>query len=86
MKIHIEARDDNHSDVFELANIFRLNYDCIEATINNANIENLDTEEKTTVLTVEPRFDEDDGRYDVQRKVEKIADTIKLAFKLGVIK
>ncbi len=86
MKIHIEARDDKHSDVFELANIFRLNYDCIETTINNADIENLDTEEKTTVLTVEPRFDEDDGRYDVQRKVEKIADTIKLAFKLGVIK
>jgi len=86
MKIHIEPRDDNYSDVFELANMFRLNYDCIEATINDASIENLDTEEKKTVLTVEPKFDEDDGKYDVRRKVEKIADTIKLAFKLGVIK
>ena len=90
MKIHIEPKDD--MTVFDLSNIFRLNYDAIDTSFCSIKIEhgdaddgNLETE-KISVLTVEPKFNEDDGKYDVQRKVEKIMDTIKLAYKLGVIK
>ncbi len=90
MKIHIEPKDD--MTVFDLSNIFRLNYDTIETSYTTINVDygeevdNNFTTEKVSVLTVEPKFDEDDGKYDIQRKVEKIMDTIKLAFKLGVIK
>ncbi len=90
MKIHIEPKDD--MTVFDLSNIFRLNYDAIDTTFSRINIEHGDADDnnleknKISVLTVEPKFDEDDGKYDVQRKVEKIMDTIKLAYKLGVIK
>ena len=88
MKIHIEPKDD--MTVYDLSNIFRLNYDSIETTYSTINVNYYDDEieksDKVSVLTVEPKFDEDDGKYDIQRKVEKIMDTIKLAFKLGVIK
>ena len=90
MKIHIEPKED--MTVFDLSNIFRLNYDTIDTSFCRINIEHGDEDddnlktEKISVLTVEPKFDEDDGKYDVQRKVEKIMDTIKLAYKLGVIK
>lgn len=90
MKIHIEPKDD--MTVFDLSNIFRLNYDAIDTSFCRINIENGDADdnnletEKISVLTVEPKFNEDDGKYDIQRKVEKIMDTIKLAYKLGVIK
>ena len=90
MKIHIEPKDD--MTVFDLSNIFRLNYDAIDTSFKRINIEHGDANdgnlktEKISVLTVEPKFNEDDGKYDVQRKVEKIMDTIKLAYKLGVIK
>ncbi len=90
MKIHIEPKDD--MTVFDLSNIFRLNYDAIDTTFSRINIEHGDADDnnleknKISVLTVEPKFNEDDGKYDVQRKVEKIMDTIKLAYKLGVIK
>jgi len=90
MKIHIEPKDD--MTVFDLSNIFRLNYDAIDTSFGRINIEHGDADddnlkaEKISVLTVEPKFNEDDGKYDVQRKVEKIMDTIKLAYKLGVIK
>ena len=87
MKIHIEPKDD--MTVYDLSNIFRLNYDSIETTYSTINVDYGEDEpkgEKVSVLTVEPKFDEDDGKYDIQRKVEKIMDTIKLAFKLGVIK
>jgi len=88
MKIHIEPKDD--MTVYDLSNIFRLNYDSIETTYSTINVKYYDDEieksDKVSVLTVEPKFDEDDGKYDIQRKVEKIMDTIKLAFKLGVIK
>jgi hypothetical protein len=90
MKIHIEPKDD--MTVFDLSNIFRLNYDAIDTSFCHIDIKhgdeddnNLETE-KISVLTVEPKFNEDDGKYDIQRKVEKIMDTIKLAYKLGVIK
>ena len=88
MKIHIEPKDD--MTVYDLSNIFRLNYDSIETTYSTINVKYYDDEieksDKVSVLTVEPKFDEDDGKYDIRRKVEKIMDTIKLAFKLGVIK
>ena len=88
MKIHIEPKDD--MTVYELSNIFRLNYDSIETTYSTINVDYDDDEiensNKVSVLTVEPKFDENDGKYDIRRKVEKIMDTIKLAFKLGVIK
>jgi len=90
MKIHIEPKDD--MTVFDLSNIFRLNYDAIDTSFGRINIEHGDADddnlvtEKISVLTVEPKFNEDDGKYDIQRKVEKIMDTIKLAYKLGVIK
>jgi hypothetical protein len=88
MKIHIEPKDD--MTVYDLSNIFRLNYDSIETTYSTINVDydddKIENGKKVSVLTVEPKFDEDDGKYDIRRKVEKIMDTIKLAFKLGVIK
>ena len=90
MKIHIEPKDD--MTVFDLSNIFRLNYDAIDTSFCHIDIKHSDEDdnnletEKISVLTVEPKFNEDDGKYDIQRKVEKIMDTIKLAYKLGVIK
>lgn len=81
MKIHIEPKDE--MTTYELTNIFRLNYENIECT--HQTLKSKDDKD-VTVLTVEPRFHDDDGKYDIQRKVEKIVDTIQLAHKLGVIK
>ena len=87
MKIHIEPKDD--MTVYDLNNIFSLNYDAIETTFTTLSInygEDEPLNEKVSTLTVEPKFNEDDGKYDVGRKVSKIVETIKLAHKLGVIK
>ena len=87
MKIHIEPKDD--MTVYDLNNLFSLNYDAIETTFTTLNIDYGEDEplnEKVSTLTVEPKFNEDDGKYDVVRKVGKIVETIKLAHKLGVIK
>jgi flagellar assembly factor FliW len=81
MKIHIEPKDE--MTTFELTNIFRLNYENIECSHQTLKS---DDDKEMTVLTVEPRYLEDDEKYDVQRKVEKLLDTIQLAHKLGVIK
>jgi len=81
MKIHIEPKDEMAT--YELSNVFRLNYENIECTHQTLKTQD---DADITVLTVEPRFHSDDGKYDVQRKVEKLLDTIQLAHKLEVIK
>ena len=87
MKIHVEPKDD--MTVYDLNNIYHLNYDNVDTTFTTMTVDYGDDEpkgEKVSVLTIEPKFNEDDGKYDVIRKVEKILETIKLAYKLGVIK
>jgi hypothetical protein len=86
MKLHIEPKDD--MSVYDIHNLFSLNYDNIETTFSKLEIDydGDEVDEKVAVLTVEPKFNDDDGKYDIQRKIEKICDTIKLAYKLGVIK
>jgi len=84
MKIFIESDGDR----FEFHNILHLNWDDIEAHFTEIEYLKGAEEFKHDAVMCEIKLDADKeySRYDRLHKLDKILDSIKLAYKLGVIK
>ena len=84
MKIFVESEGDK----FEFHNILHLNWDDIESHFTDIKYEKDGEEFEKDVVMCEIRLDADKEyhKYDKINKLEKLLNTIKLAYKLGVIK
>ncbi len=84
MKIFIESEGDK----FTLHNILHLNWDDIESHFTDISYVKDGEEFNKDAVLCEIKLEDgiDYSKYDRLHKLEKILDTIKLAFKLGVIK
>ena len=84
MKIIIESEGDK----FEFHNILHLNWDDIETHFTDIKYEKDGEDINKDAVICEIRLDDDKDytKYDKIHKLTKLLDTIKIAYKLGVIK
>ena len=84
MKIFIESEGDK----FTMHNILHLNWDDIESHFTDVSYVKDGQEFTQDVVMCEIKLDDgvDYSKYDKIHKLTKLLDTIKIAYKLGVIK